>query len=1659
MDIDLSSQVGTDGSLPDADTSAPTLSGVPSYMVSADNHNLANSQASLVDPSTWGDAVTNGGEFVLAAATRAVTSTYNILPTVGNWLGGDFDKLDTGDVLRGFDDDLGKYYDSNKVGIDIVGDIAASFIPGMAGIKVLNWGQKAIALASEGRAGLGMAEAFGTLPAKQALYATKAAEEISSQTSAFNWINTNTLKSLAAGYGQNALEFAAFETAASTALHSSPLFQNEDVSDIFYNAALGGGLIGGGIMTGITAAQTYGAIRRATVAVSKVLRPSQAITGVAEGTSPSEKILQYITDLGNTPEVDTGLSDVLQGRQKQLLTQRESRINTGIRDEVQNLVNGNSDLGNTVADSLRGVDKDTAFANLMGLQEISKVGEIGKYEKSVIADSKAMQAADIKGNALDTSSTASLATPINPVDTKILRLHGEDAGTIYEKLPQGALTLADKVSDSDAVLKYVKSLGIKTTDDWSPITAKSSDEAEARYIAAQRMDSVPADTPIFHANLPVLEKAYELGTPVQVRFGPVGSEATTMEGNDLLSHIEDTKLQQASALLGQHELDISGKTEAMTTSEIARLTNTSVSYLEGTRDNSKRLDDLMAMQADSRNATADAVAKGLQDDPDKLVETYLQPKHVKLVYNPELLKMPGTMEADAMTYLQGRSIVYQMASDAVFANRVGDLLDTFPTKYSAEEVLNVNRLDTGNTMLSASNGNYGTALAKSELIGKMTSQLEKRNVEAIDTTFSGHQYAIKNSPVASLELATLRQQMLQTPEKYVWDAEAGALRNRKLVQYESDLAEYEANPYNAVSNPSGVKQPLDPVYVDTKAPTEIPVISSEMKEFIPDWIAHNDGQLTDRMALRNQQGMQVQDNRGNFYVPPPDPKQFPHFAFVVDPSVTATGHVKMIWAKNAVELQALADKVPSEFKVIYKTESEDYFKARREYDYNIGVNENYMDAALSRSGAAAPFFPKTDGSQIMDDLLEWRNREDRYLSKEIVYNKYSPAFDTFTKLGDQYASAATSVAKGSRAAAEGAGTNPFTDQIKTALNVSKANELPIWTPINNLVEKAFGSLANKVNGIWQTAKTPEELDQINSAFREAGINMVPQDAALNLLANHTADKPVLSNFIRKANGILSTLMLRADPLNAVNNGIGANVLLGAEASSVIRAIKAGNADAVSGLADLAQVQVPGLGNAAQVLSPAKLIAGSYANFWRKIMGNEDANASFDFWKKNGIISDTMSQAREMVDNLALPGGASNSEVKSRMDRATELMKGLGAKAEKYTGNTFAEEMNRFVAADVMKQITDLGIQHGVIDADTQMSMINSFVNRTQGNNLASQRPMLFQGPVGQAIGLFQTYQFNMLQQIFRHVAEGGTKDAGILLALQGSIYGMNGLPAFNAINTYLVGGAAGNVNHRDIVSTTYDAAGKGAADWLLYGLSSNMFLHPDLKVNLYSRGDINPRSVTVVPTNIADVPIVGAMSKFYGAVMSTAQKLSNGGDVGTTILQGIEHAGINRPLAGVAQVLEAAVTPSGKSFSTTTKGDIVMQNDLMSIANLSRLAGGKPLDEAIARDALFRIQSYQSSTSKQLQNLGGAVKSTLIAGGNPTQDQVDQFSGEYMKAGGKQENFSKFMHQSMLSANTSQANTIAEKLKSPYSQQMQKIMGGYELGDFKNDPVLNGSGS
>jgi hypothetical protein len=131
-------------------------------------------------------------------------------------------------------------------------------------------------------------------------------------------------------------------------------------------------------------------------------------------------------------------------------------------------------------------------------------------------------------------------------------------------------------------------------------------------------------------------------------------------------------------------------------------------------------------------------------------------------------------------------------------------------------------------------------------------------------------------------------------------------------------------------------------------------------------------------------------------------KQYPHFAFVQDPQVTATGHMTMIHAASEKELAHLIDKVPAPYKVITKTDTEEFFKARGEYEFSRTLHENYLNTDLANRGVFSNFFPKSDPSKIINDVLQQHLRESDVLVQETVRLRYESQFGWLEDLGKQY---------------------------------------------------------------------------------------------------------------------------------------------------------------------------------------------------------------------------------------------------------------------------------------------------------------------------------------------------------------------------------------------------------------------------------------------------------------------------------------------------------------------------------------------------------------------------------------------------------------------------------------------------------------------------------
>lgn len=966
-----------------------------------------------------------------------------------------------------------------------------------------------------------------------------------------------------------------------------------------------------------------------------------------------------------------------------------------------------------------------------------------------------------------------------------------------------------------------------------------------------------------------------------------------------------------------------------------------------------------------------------------------------------------------------------MAISSVFGSDASKFID-----FTAEDLEGLaNRNTTGAGLLSFSNADYGDKLRVfSQYTGKVANQLIQQisdtNLSRLQPFFS----MFKNDPIASAELTAIVTRLRTSTSRFQllgteYGLDGAYLVDKSLLKGsvpETLAAIKEA----AVSGTEG--------NFGQKA---FHIESDLVRDFLTTHQQINSDLIQKRSVLSVSMGQTSNKDPGNLYVPPVDSSRVPYFAFVRsrEGKAFSDSNVSMITARSSGELQTLAAKIEEDsgLQVIFKGQSEDFHKATGDYNYGRSLNESQIDNTLRSEGKLGDFLPSFNVESTLEDFLNWHQRQAAQLVRDGISTKYAQPFAELSRLGEDFTQAAKSKFEPLNKLFNRTVENPYDDVIKEALNLSKRSEFTLLDKTNEILD-AMGTRAYRAgeDAFKKAAAGTATWEDANSTMTKYGLGKVFQDQAAFDLANIPADRNLLKIALQKANSFLSTFTLRLDAAHAIVHTISSPIMLGLELSAIRNSITK-NAEATGALNELRNIEVPG-GGGLGMPSSTRLIANGIKAWWEP-----EANAFHERLQGLGISGNLPADFYTIAKDLSIVPSAPGKFLDA-VDKAVEF----GAK---WTGNNFAEEFSRFVSAHVMKQLTDPLIARELMTVQEQGAFMNSFVNRVQGNYLTSQRPILFQGTLGSALGLFQTYHLNMLQQIFRHVEDRNWAALATGAALQTSIFGLDGLPLFNGINTNLIGNASINTGHHDAYSSAVQAGGKAMGDWLLYGSASALPIFGAQGPALYSRGQIAPRNLTVIPVTPMEIPAVDATAKFVRDIYDTGNRIANGAPLGASLLQGLEHNSINRPLAGIAQIAQG--------FSTTSQGQLIAQNqDLFSIGNASRILGAKPLDEAVGLNTKFRLKSYQAEDQQRVEQLGEAVKSTLVGNKVPTDEQMIDFMGKYTAAGGRPEMFGRKLQEWSKAANTSVLNELSDKVRSPYGQRFVEAMGGTRLPDFVNNP-------
>lgn len=1661
---------------------------VPPVVLASDTVDLQGSSFSRI-----GDAVTKG---VGSAAISGALSVYNtFLDYTGQ------ESVDTADTIRNFDASWGDYYQQNKELIDLGGFIATSFIPGALGIKALKLARAGTALGPVSRA-LNLAPTRSSEALKLAMNElARSGGTVTAEVSAAKRAK------LAWDVGDQVLTSAAAELAIVATMNDSPIFEGQGFVDFAKNVTAGalfGGVIGGVFET----FATRGILKGAQTAIEKNKRQFDTVFDpVRLGLSKSDEILVFAENMLKLPDdfFATNYTYNLGGKSqtavldtadafKSAKTRAEKVAFDTLMGKFNELAEGGEVTGQAMFQFVAGKIKagreagdspDTIIDTVQGyLQGVSKVSNLtpaassigGPKQFFVTLKPKGIEDlfSDVRGNS--TGKQAYYLATDDPRQIKFGSVARMGFGSVDEAFESGydaVVNTAGHISVNpkskvilrtpDGAMKNKFYLDLESgslTDDvvltGGDLLKKGDDFksfADAAYIGGKKFAQAASKG----ADLE------ESALDASARFMWASSTALkdsdfrlrTIEWNDfaLLDRAKDIELLKTSGETAIRLAD--GSTVKFTELvDIPSFVNEmKLEFLQESLNKEVKSYDMRHLQAHmnvSRDWLENAFANNFAKTPEQLAETralkeYFKPQTVEVTYDMNAAQVAtggGVIGPNHYsTLLLGHHYNLQTRlreQENAFLSVMGTDAKLFQ---DADVVLTegVSEQGAGATGFGFSNADYGDrARLHVQDTGKATAlTMQKWRDEAIQS-IAPQINRIRDNPNAAAELGVLTTALRRDPQKYYLElADDVAGTPYRLIDREAYKL-LEKNPNDIGSLDEAVE------YLQQQGRRGVYEIkNTEVADFFNVSRGLNRERLSKQTTLLNATGVARNLDAEVIYAPPVDTRRYPYFAFVTAKErIGAVTDLSMITAKSEDQLRALAAKVGDDYEVVFKQDTVKFFKAKGQYDYSLQINDSRVSSDLQRRGILGDFFPETRAENVLEDYVRWHGNASDSLVRTAVQVKNRQFINELGFLSEQFQSASTSAVQGfgilkSKIA------DPFGDYVKTMLNVSKQGEYPLLDSLNEFTDRIGKELytqLDKVRGSIFGKKGSDlaSLDYTQKLLQDAGLGTPYKSMEEYLLANERMPKNLLKESFQKVNYWLATTTLRLDWANSIVNVISTPIMLGTEMSS-IRSLVKNDVDAAGKLTELTHVKIPG--QEGGVPSTTKLVYKALQNFW-----GPEKDVLLKRYTENGDIKGVAQLYHEVLDDLAYKPLRAPEAWKVAMEKAVE-------KGSTITGSNFAEELTRFVSADVMRQLSEPLVEAGKMTVKEQNAYISSFVNRVQGNYIYSQRPVAFQGTVGSAISLFQTYSFNVLQQLFRHMENGDKKTLAVFGGLQSSIYGMNGLPFFDAVNTHLIGTAAGNTEHKDAYYAA-SLANKELADWMLYGTASAFPLFGAKSPALFSRGDINPRNVTLLPVNPLDVPAVSASIRLVGSVAGFGKQVANGADLSGAFLQALEHQGWSRPLAGFAQLLAGQSTTSKGSLISaandleTTSWLARIPERLIEYGGVSRLMGARPMDEAVALNQLYRNKAYQAIDRQKIEALGTAVKTKLGNNQMPDAEEMEGFMQSYVNSGGRQETFSSFMQRSMRNSNESIVNQMAQNLGSPYGRKMQQLMGGEMLQDY-----------
>ncbi len=1593
----------------------------------ADAANQYHIQASSGAGRAWGTAVADS---LIAVPTVAFVGLANTAISVSNmFTDNKTAEYDAHDVIKGLDAEAAGFYTEHQSSVDAWGTVVGGIIPGGLGIKALR-------LAA---AGMDVGKVSGLLNLNKGLLSSRALMAEANQTgdAVTSYLSSQFSAVVAKGVGAQALDALAFETAATLTQIKAPAYSDATMGDlaqnVFWNSMMGGAV--GGVFSGVKSAYVLGAAR---IEGEKATASARAIGTGGAGSSADVQIVQLQSAIKD-PELATS----------QTIRRANIDANTTIRGALSRTIagiteNGAEALNEGVVAGMMKAKPGSITANIAGLEKITLLStEVESKALLAVKKEVAIQKVVDVGTAASKGNVTKLITQENAVKSFV------------------DLRTGEVVHDMEAVTGLHLGNMLKVGEEIKPAMGGSAVMIGKSRVSAA--NSYSPEVPV--ENLQA--KRYLLSTE-QVK---PRTELNSRDYPEIEHHVQNWK---GSILVDGEEY----QSPAALRADMMQWKREDLALAGGT----KKAEAALNAKFEAGNQTDGWDIAVPSKDMPKFLE---QPTHAVFHYSADSQKLGRLGLAEAEAYIQAKDVAAQTARNQLLTTVEQDLGLLSAEVHTVDDNFLVNSMtqsgrtgaeSAGAGFVSGANAALGTASNYMQKVGSWTSKAISKMQDGSGAALISHWNAIKDDGTGmGVRAIQLRNKLAlsEAPYAMITDEVRAAYQKFRPGEPFPDhgLIRQDAAKWLLDSAEKGKASSRSFTDVSIKGDLHIET-DAAMHDFQTTQSEINSTRRMHSSAIDSSMGFQnaakpySADGFKPVYNVPVDTNRYSHFAIVAQKEgVGATSHKSMLTAKSE---SALLEKIAAieahpetagKFDFHFKGQSADYFKMKGDYDYARGMNDNVVDSTMRRRGMLGELegnlgLSKKNVEEYVQDHIEWNNRMDAKLVRDMVEARYVKSFQQLSFLGEQHELAGGSTFGGGAKWFNSAVDNPYADMMKVALNISNKANYPLWSLANEFTERtassAFGTVSKLGEAMFNSGgkNLDKHVEGINKTLDDMGIGKTYTAGMYAMHGDLIAQRPLLQASIQRAQSIFSGLTLGTDVMNAFNNAIG-NVMLTGELHSLVQGMKSSN-PAIAG--KLAGVTIPGTTDS--LMAPAKLIGSSISRYWKggdvfdeasKTWVHKTGQELLQEYVDHGIVADEVQQLRSLQEGFASNLNPTLQYLSEMTDKGLDL-------GRKLSGNKFAERFSRFLAADSARQLTDHGLAQGLLSNGAEASTYwATTANRAQGVIISAQRPVAFQGPIGSAIGLFMSYQVNMMQQFARYAGTGQLGAAGVAMGTQVSLYGLQGLPAFNAINTHLIGNAGGNLDHKDMYSSIKSDMGNEVGDWLLYGAGSNALglFHPDLKFNLYSRGDINPRQLTVLPTSIAETPIykatLGTMTNFVDMV----QNMSGGAGVRDSLLHAMEHNGLSRPISGLAAVLQ------GKETDSSGKLLAAVDNSFLSIA--VKLAGGKELDSAQANDALYRMGAYQAHDAAAKKEIAQELR--IADGHGADEEQLAGFQRGYVKAGGKLDGFNQWAIKQYRFATVPQANLFARQQQNSQSRNMQSIMGSHLLDGLNEDATVENLGS